>query len=97
MVTGPAYLVLLDVPIPLFIPFGYFPFTESYSSGLLMPSYGYDSQRGYYLRNGGYYLAINDYIDLALRGDVYTKGSWGLNAVSRYKKRYKYSGNFNVS
>lgn len=97
VVTGPAYLVLLDVPIPLFIPFGYFPFTESYSSGLLMPSYGYDSQRGYYLRNGGYYLAINDYIDLALRGDVYTKGSWGLNAVSRYKKRYKYSGNFNVS
>lgn len=97
VVTGPAYLVVLDVPIPLVLPFGYFPFTESYSSGLLMPSYGYDSQRGYYLRNGGYYLAINDYVDLALRADVYTKGSWGLSAVSRYKKRYKYNGNFNIS
>ncbi len=97
VVTGPAYLVMLDVPIPLMLPFGYFPFTESYSSGLLMPSYGYDSQRGYYLRNGGYYFAINDYVDLALRGDIYTKGSWGLNAASRYKKRYKYNGNFNIS
>lgn len=97
VVTGPAYMVILDVPIPLVLPFGYFPFTESYSSGLLMPSYGYDSQRGYYLRNGGYYFAINDYVDLAARADVYTKGSWGLSAVSRYKKRYKYNGNFNIS
>lgn len=97
VVTGPAYLVLLDVPIPLVLPFGYFPFTDKYSSGLLMPSYGYDSQRGYYLRNGGYYFAVNDYFDLALRGDVYTKGSWGLNGTSRYKKRYKYNGDFQVS
>lgn len=97
VVTGPAYLVVLDVPIPLVLPFGYFPFTESYSSGLLMPSYGYDSQRGYYLRNGGYYFAMNDYVDLAVRGDVYTKGSWALSGVSRYKKRYKYNGNFNIS
>lgn len=97
VVTGPAYMVLLDVPIPLVIPFGYFPFTAKYSSGLLMPSYGDDSKRGFYLRNGGYYFAINDYVDLALRGDVYTKGSWALNATSRYKKRYKYSGNFYAS
>lgn len=97
VVAGPAYLVIADVPLPLVIPFGYFPFTEKYSSGLLMPSYGEESNRGFYLKDGGYYFALNDHYDLALRGDIYTKGSWGLNATTRYKKRYKYNGNLFVS
>ena len=91
--SGPAWLVIEDVPLPLAIPFAYFPFTSSYSSGLIMPSYGDESTRGFYLRDGGYYFAINDNIDLKLTGEIYTKGSWGLSAQTTYKKRYKYSGN----
>ncbi|MFA6885123.1 MAG: putative LPS assembly protein LptD, partial [Paludibacteraceae bacterium] len=97
VVAGPAYLVIADVPLPLFLPFGYFPFTSKYSSGLLMPTYGEESSRGFYLRNGGYYFALSDYYDLALRADIYTKGSWGVNATSRYRKKYKYSGNLFAS
>ncbi len=97
VVTGPAYLVLLDVPLPLAIPFGYFPFTKSYSSGVIIPSYGDDLARGFYLSNGGYYFAINDYMDLTLTGDIYTMGTWAVNAQSKYIKRYKYNGNFNFS
>lgn len=97
VVTGPTYLVLAGLPLPLAVPFGYFPFTESYSSGVIFPTFGDDYQRGFYLSDGGYYLAINDNIDLALTGEVYTKGSWGLAARSTYAKRYKYSGNFNIS
>ncbi len=97
VVAGPAYLVIADVPLPLVLPFGYFPFTEKYSSGILMPSYGEESSRGFFLRNGGYYFALSDYYDLAVRGDIYTKGSWGLNATTRYRKRYKYTGNFYAS
>ena len=96
IVTGPAYLVLAGVPLPLAIPFGFFPFTEKYSSGIIMPTFGDEMARGFYLRDGGYYFAINDYIDLALTGEIYTKGSWGLNAMSNYVKRYKFSGNFNM-
>lgn len=97
VVTGPAYLVVADVPLPIAIPFGFFPFTKSYSSGVLMPTYGADQTMGLYLRNGGYYFAINDYIDLSLTGDLYTKGSWGINAASKYSVRYKFSGNFQFS
>lgn len=97
IVAGPAYLVIEDVPLPLALPFGFFPFTEKYSSGILMPTFGEESTRGFYLRNGGYYLAINDYFDLALRGDIYTKGSWAASAASQYRKRYKFSGNVSVS
>ena len=96
IVTGPAYMVLADVPLPLAIPFGFFPFTDKYSSGIIMPTFGDESARGFYLRDGGYYFAISDYIDLALTGEIYTKGSWGLNGQSNYIKRYKYSGNFNI-
>ena len=96
IVTGPAYLVLADVPLPIAIPFGFFPFTESYSSGIIMPTYGDELNRGFYLRDGGYYFAISDYMDLALTGEIFTKGSWGINAQSNYIKRYKYSGNFNL-
>ena len=96
IVTGPAYLVLADVPLPLAIPFGYFPFSESYSSGIIMPTYGDELQRGFYLRDGGYYFAINDYVDLALTGEIFTKGSWGVNVNSNYAWRYKFNGNFNL-
>lgn len=97
VVTGPAYMVLAGLPLPIAVPFGYFPFTDSYQSGIIVPTFGDDYNRGFYLRDGGYYLAISDNIDLALTGEIYTKGSWGINATSTYAKRYKYSGNFNVS
>ena len=94
VVFGPAYLVVADVPVPLAIPYGFFPFSKHYSSGFIMPTYGDESQRGFYLRDGGYYFAISDKWDLKLLGEIYTKGSWGVSAASNYKKRYKYSGNF---
>lgn len=92
--SGPAWLVVEDVPLPLAIPFAYFPFTSTYSSGIIMPTYGDESTRGFYLRDGGYYFAINDNVDLKLTGEIFTKGSWGVGAQTTYKKRYKYSGNF---
>ncbi len=97
VVSGPAYMVLCDVPLPLAVPFGYFPFSSKYSSGIIMPTFGDDYQRGFYLSDGGYYFAINDYVDLALTGEIYTKGSWGLAARSSYRKRYKFSGSFDMS
>ena len=96
-IFGPAYLVVEDVPLPLAIPYGFFPFTKSYSSGIIMPTYGDETSRGFYLRDGGYYFAINDKIDLKLLGEIYTKGSWGLSAHTTYKKRYRFGGNFFVS
>ena len=97
VVFGPAYLVVADVPLPLAVPYGFFPFTKSYSSGLIMPTYGDEMERGFYLRDGGYYFAISDKMDLKLLGEIYTKGSWGLSAASNYKKRYRYSGSFFAS
>ena len=98
VIFGPAYLVVAGVPIyPLCVPFGFFPFTDKYSSGVIMPTYGDDNTRGFYLRDGGYYWAINDYMDLKLTADIYTKGSWGLGVATNYRKRYRYSGNFNFS
>lgn len=96
-VFGPAYMVLAGLPLPLAVPFGYFPFTDKYASGIIVPSFGDDYNRGFYLRDGGYYFAINDNIDLALTGEIYTKGSWGLGARSSYAKRYKYQGSFNLN
>ena len=86
VVFGSAYLVVADVPLPLAIPYGFFPFTKSYSSGFIMPTYGDESSRGFYLRDGGYYFAMNDKWDLKLLGEIYTKGSWGLSAASNYRK-----------
>ena len=97
VVTGPAYLVVADVPLPIAVPFGYFPFTKSYSSGIIMPTYGVEQERGLYLRDGGYYFAINDYMDLRLTGEIYTKGSWGLAAEQRYAWRYHFRGNWSFS
>ena len=97
VIFGPAYLVVQDVPLPIAIPYGFFPFSKSYSSGFIMPTYGDETSRGFYLRDGGYYFAISDRIDLKLTGEIYTKGSWGLSAISNYRKRYRYSGSFNAS
>lgn len=93
-VTGPAYLVLEDVPMPLAIPFAIIPNTKSYSSGIVMPTYGDESTRGFYLRNGGFYFAASDYFDVKALADIYTKGSWGVHLSSTYVKRYKFSGSF---
>ena len=97
VVFGPAYLVVCDVPIPLAIPYGFFPFSKSYSSGFIMPTYGDETERGFYLRDGGYYFAISDKMDLKLLGEIYTKGSWGASAASNYRKRYRFSGSFYAS
>ena len=97
VVFGPAQLVVEDVPLPIAVPFGFFPFNSSYSSGFIMPTYGDEMNRGFYLRDGGYYFAISDQMDLKLLGEIYTKGSWGLSAASTYNKRYKFSGSFNAS
>ncbi|MBO5619811.1 MAG: LPS-assembly protein LptD [Paludibacteraceae bacterium] len=95
--TGPAYMVVGDVPLPLAIPFGFFPFTNKYSSGLIMPNFGDDYTRGLYLSNLGYYFAICDYLDLQITGDIYTRGTWAIRAQSKYIWRYHFSGALNIS
>ena len=95
--SGPAYLVVGDVPLPIAIPFGFFPFTNKYSSGLIMPQFGDDYTRGLYLQGLGYYFAICDYIDLQITGDIYSRGTWAIRAQSRYVWRYRFSGNLNIS
>lgn len=97
VVSGPLYLVVEDVPLPLALPFAYFPFTSSYSSGIIMPTFGDETERGFYLRDGGYYFAISDKLDLRLTGEIFTKGSWGLGAASSYALRYRFSGSFDFS
>ena len=97
VVTGPAYMVLEDLPLPIAVPFGYFPFSEKYQSGILVPTFGEDYNRGFYLRNGGYYLALGQHADLALTGEIYTRGSWGLSAQSSYSWRYRFNGSVSVN
>lgn len=97
VVFGPAYLVVGEVPLPLAVPFGFFPFTDSYSSGIIMPNFGDDYTRGMYLQGLGYYFAINDYVDLELTGDIYTRGTWAVSARSQYAKRYKFRGNVGIN
>lgn len=92
--SGPAWLVIEDVPTPVMIPFAYFPFSKKYSSGFIMPSYGDENTRGFYLRDGGYYFAASDKWDLKLTGEIFTKGSWGVGVQTTYKNRYRYHGNF---
>lgn len=93
VVSGLVNMFIADVPTPLGLPFGFFPMTETRTSGLIIPSIGNDNNRGYSLQNGGYYFAINDYVDLTTLGDYYTNGSYGLRLESSYANRYKYSGN----
>ncbi len=97
IVTGPAKLFIDDVPTPLVLPFGIFPLTEGRRSGIILPSYGRSPQLGYYLKSGGFYFGMSDYVDLAIRGDIYTRGSWKLNLASAYSKRYKYNGRVSVN
>lgn len=97
VISGFANLNIEGVPLPLAIPFGFFPITKKGTSGILMPTYGEEKMRGFNLRNGGYYWFINDYVDLALTGTIYTNGSWGLDVGSNYRKRYKFTGRFNFS
>lgn len=97
IVTGPVYLEIEDIPTPLALPFGFFPNKKGRSSGILIPTYGESSTRGFYLENGGYYFGISDSMDLALRGDIFSRGSWAVKAQSNYKRRYKYEGMLNVS
>ncbi|EGD35297.1 putative LPS assembly protein LptD [Capnocytophaga sp. oral taxon 338] len=96
IVAGFSNMYISDVPTPIALPFAYYPMTDSRTSGLLFPTFGEVNDRGYYLQNGGYYFVISDYLDLSLTGDYYTNGSYGIRAASTYRKRYKYSGSFNL-
>ena len=95
VVVGPTNLVIADVPTPLFLPFAYFPMSEKSPSGFIVPTPGQNNRQGYFLQNGGYYFALSEYYDLAMLGDYYTNGSYGLRAESSYAKRYKFNGRFN--
>ena len=95
--AGPSYLVVGDVPLPVALPFGFFPFTNTYSSGLIMPQFGDDYTRGLYLTNFGYYFALCDYMDLELTGDIYSRGTWAVRAKTKYLWRYHFSGSLNIN
>ncbi len=97
IVTGPAYLVIEEIPTPLFIPFGFFPNKKGRSSGLIFPAFGESAQRGFYFQHLGYYLGLNDYVNVALTSDIYTKGSYTLDLSSVYANRYHYRGNLRLS
>ncbi len=97
MVSGPAYMVIADVPLPLIVPFGFFPVQKRRASGIIMPKYGSEARRGYFLSNGGYYFALTDYFDLKLTGTAYTNGTWLADAATTYKLRYRFSGSFGFS
>ncbi|MFZ0472579.1 MAG: putative LPS assembly protein LptD, partial [Bacteroidales bacterium] len=97
MVSGPAYMVIADVPLPLIVPFGFFPVQQRRASGIIMPKYGSEARRGYFLSNGGYYFALTDYFDLKLTGTAYTNGTWLADAGTTYRLRYRFSGSFGFS
>ncbi len=94
LISGPANLVVEGVPTPLFIPFAIFPLSHGQRTGLLPPTYEVTQQKGIGLTNGGYYFGLGDHLDLTVRGDIYSYGSWGLSLNPRYYKRYHYSGSF---
>ena len=97
IVSGPAYMVVADIPLPLILPFGFFPVQQRRASGIVMPKYGQEARRGYFLSNGGYYFALNDYFDLKLTGTIYTNGTWMADAGTSYRLRYRFSGSFGFS
>lgn len=97
IIAGFSNMYIVDVPTPIALPFAYFPLTTGRTAGLIFPTFGNDPQRGYFLQNGGYYLPINDYVDLYATGDFYTNGSYGFRAESVYTKRYAFKGNINFS
>ncbi len=96
IITGPLMLVIEDFPLPLVVPFGFFPNQTGQRSGLVMPTYGESADRGFFLRNGGYYFSISDHVDLLLRGDIFSKGGYRLEVGSAYNKRYHYEGGFTL-
>lgn len=96
IVSGPAYLVVADIPLPIGLPFGFFPNSQTKTSGILIPKYGEEQRRGFYLKEGGYYFAMNDYVDLRVTGDIYTNGTWGVRLGSNYKWNYHFGGNLNL-
>jgi len=97
VVTGPANLYIMDVPTPLAIPFGFFPNKKGRSSGILFPQYGESQELGFFLKNGGYYIGLNDHFDIALTGDIYSKGSWRANTFSNYAWKYRFAGNVSLN
>ncbi len=97
IICGPALLFIEGVPVPLGLPFGYFPVKKGRRSGLLLPSYGETANRGFYFENGGYYWGINDYSDLSIRGDIYTRGSWATKTTFNYNKLYHYNGSLDLN
>ncbi|TWR31243.1 LPS-assembly protein LptD [Mucilaginibacter pallidiroseus] len=97
IISGPAYLEIAGVPLPLGVPFGFFPKPNSRASGILLPTFGEDARLGFYLRNFGYYIALNDYVDLTTQGSLYSKGAYEISTSARYLKRYKYGGNLNLA
>ncbi len=96
IVSGPAFLVMEDIPLPIALPFGFFPNTTKRASGLIIPKYGTEKTRGYFLRDGGWYFALNDYVDVTLLGTIYSRGTWGLSSTAGYRKRYKFNGHFDA-
>jgi hypothetical protein len=97
IISGPAYLEIEGIPLPLAIPFGFFPKPDTKTSGIIIPTFGEDQKLGFYLRNFGYYIVVNDYLDLTTTGTIYSQGSYELNETMTYRKRYKYDGNFSLS
>lgn len=97
IVTGPAVLYIADIPTPLAIPFGYFPNKKGRASGIILPTYGESTNLGFFLKDGGFYFGMNEYVDLALRGDIYSNGSYGAKANSNYRKRYRYNGGLSLN
>jgi lipopolysaccharide assembly outer membrane protein LptD (OstA) len=96
IVVGPAYMKIGKVPTPLAVPFALFPNHKGGSAGLLIPTWGTSDQFGLFLLNGGWYLPIGDHLDQQLTADIYSRGSWGLRSVTRYKQRYRYSGSMDL-
>lgn len=97
IVSGPASVVLGDVPTPIILPFGFFPITKGRASGVIIPGYGFSNGQGFFLKNGGYYFGFSDYVDLALTGDIFSQGSFRVQTASTYAKKYKYNGNVNFN
>jgi lipopolysaccharide assembly outer membrane protein LptD (OstA) len=95
VIAGFSNLYIVDVPTPIALPFAYFPLTTGRTAGIMMPTFGMDPDRGFFIQNGGYYLPLNDYVDLTMTGDLYSNGSYGFRAQSVYAKRYQFRGNFN--
>ena len=97
IISGPANLIIEDIPTPIFLPFAIFPISNKRSSGILLPSYGNSAALGYNLKDLGYYFGINDYVDLKITSDIFTRGSFRVGINSNYKKRYKYNGSLNLN